>query len=351
MQRGTHSELANFGQPTRITFPARDGFPLQLTRVSNGTSENRTPVLLVHGAGVRSNIFNPPNAITLPQLLVAEGYDPWLLDWRGSIEAPPNPWTLDDAAVNDYPAAVAKVREVSGAQSIKAVIHCQGSTSFMMSAVAGLLPEVDTVISNAVALHTLVPPLSRAKSILATNTVGAMLDYVNPQWGLHVSGFWPRLIDFWVRSTHHECRNAVCKHSSFTYGSGFPTLWRHENLSDQTHEWLKGEFAHVPMSFFRQMQKCIAKGNLVSTGKYPELPADFCASEPKTDARFVFLGGQFNACFEARSMARTFDYFDKFAPGRHGFYELAGYGHLDVFIGKDAHHDIFPLILDELKSR
>jgi pimeloyl-ACP methyl ester carboxylesterase len=251
-----------------VPFTAGDRFGLKLHRFKSATPfVHRTPVILVHGAGVRSNIFSPPNEDTLPRVLSREGYDVWTLDWRGSIESTPNPWTLDDAAVWDYPAAVAKVREISGADTVKAVIHCQGSTSFMMSAVAGLLPEVETVVSNAVALHTLVPPLSRVKSAVATDTIGRAIDYVNPQWGLQVSGFWPRAIDFWVRATHHECRNAVCKHSSFTYGSGFPTLWLHQNLSDETHEWLKGEFAHVPMTFFRQMKRCIAKGNLVSSGK------------------------------------------------------------------------------------
>lgn len=29
---------------------------------------------------------------------------------------------------------------------------------------------------------------------------------------------------------------------------------------------------------------------------------------------------------------------------------LPGYGHLDVFLGKDAHHDVFPMLLDELNT-
>ena len=40
---------------------------------------------------------------------------------------------------------------------MKAVIHCQGSTSFTMSAVAGLVPEVKTIVTNAVSLHPVVP--------------------------------------------------------------------------------------------------------------------------------------------------------------------------------------------------
>lgn len=332
-------------QFAHVPFAAGDSLGLALHNLKTPSSlTKRVPVLLVHGAGVRSNIFSPPNEDTLPRALGRAGYDVWTIDWRGSIETPPNQWTLDDAAVHDFPAAVAKIREVTGADSIKAVVHGQGSTSFMMSITAGLLPQVDTVVSNGVALHPLVPPLARLKARFATATVGAMVDYMNPQWGLRATGFWPRLIDLWVRATHHECRNPVCKHASFTYGA----LWRHENLSDDTHKWLKGEFAHVPISFFRQMKRCIAKGSLVSTGKYDQLPADFVAQAPGTDARFVFLSGQHNVCFTPAGMARTYDYFERHAPGRHGFQELAGYGHLDVFIGRNAHRDVFPLIVDEL---
>ena len=45
----------------------------------------------------------------------------------------------------------------TGATDVKAIIHCQGSTSFMMSAIAGLVPQVKTIVSNAVSLHTVVP--------------------------------------------------------------------------------------------------------------------------------------------------------------------------------------------------
>ncbi len=333
----------------RIDFQASDGFPLNLVRCFNPSAKGPEPVLVVHGAGVRSGIFQPPTETTFVDALIAANFDVWLLNWRASIDLPPNEWTLEQAAVHDHPAAVRTVLDATGATSLKAVIHCQGSTSFMMSAVAGLLPDVTTIISNAVALHTRVPRLAQLKSRYATKVVAKYVKYLNPQWGLSAPRGWPTVIDWWVRSTHHECNNPVCKHSSFTFGAGFPTLWRHENLDDATHEWLKGEFAHVPLTFFQEMSKCIAAGHLVSSGKYSELPANFIGQAPKTDARFVFLAGEFNDCFIPDSQARTFDFFDHHAPGRHGFYELAGYGHLDVFIGKNAARDTFPLIIDELR--
>jgi cholesterol oxidase len=37
------------------------------------------------------------------------------------------------------------------------------------------------------------------------------------------------------------------------------------------------------------------------------------------------------------------------APGRHELRVVPGYGHIDTLIGKDAHLDVFPHILDFIK--
>ena len=334
--------------PEIVDFAARDGFGLNFHHYPGAESSSAGPVIVVHGAGVRANLFRPPTEETFVDALLDAGYDVWLLNWRASIDLKPNEWTLADAAMFDHPAAVKTVLERTGAKTAKAVIHCQGSTSFMMSIVSGQLPEITTVVSNAVALHPVVTRLAYMKSRYATNMVGKYVKYLNPQWGLSAPSGWPTVIDWFVRATHHECNNPVCKHTSFTFGAGFPTLWLHENLDDATHEWLKGEFAQVPMTVFHEMHDSNDAGALVSDGRHSELPRNFGAQAPKTDARFVFLGGQHNHCFVPESQQRTFDYFDRYAPGRHAFYELAGYGHLDVFIGKNAARDNFPLIIDEL---
>lgn len=328
-----------------------DGFRLVLQR-KNGGAVGSTPVLMVHGAGVRSRIFCPPrdNQLNLDDFLATAGFDVWNLDWRASIDQPPNEWTLDRAAMFDFPAAIKTITEVTGATEIKAMVHCQGSTSFMISLLAGRLPEVSMVVSNAVSLHPIVPTLARWKALYAVPSLGRFLPYLNPQWGISAPPGWPKVFDTYVRAIHHECNNPVCKWSSFTFGSGFPTLWSHENLDDATHDWLAGEFAHVPMSFFRQMSQSIKAGHLVMTGEFDELPDNIVAEGPRTDARVVLLAGADNACFLPESQARSFDYLEGHAPGRHSYYELPGYGHLDVFIGRNAPRDNFPLIVDELNK-
>jgi hypothetical protein len=219
----------------------------------------------------------------------------------------------------------------------------------MMSAVAGLVPEVKTIVANAVTLHPVIPEWSRFKITYLTPTVGRLLDYLNPQWGLYSPTTMSRLITLMVLLVHHECDNPVCKMVSFTYGAGFPALWAHENLNDETHEWLKREFAHVPITFFRQMARCVNEGHLVSVEGMSELPESFVAEPPQTDARFAFLAGERNHCFLPESQKKTFDFLDSYRRNYHSFHLFPTYGHLDVFMGKNAHRDVFPLILNELQ--
>ena len=97
--------------------------------------------MLVHGVGVRNEIWRPPNPYTLVDALHDAGYDVWMETWRASMDVPNNTWTLDQAAVLDHPLAVKLVLEQTGADSLQAITHCQGSTSFMMSACAGPRPR------------------------------------------------------------------------------------------------------------------------------------------------------------------------------------------------------------------
>jgi pimeloyl-ACP methyl ester carboxylesterase len=333
-----------------VEFTTRDGVRCNVINVRGTNAPAKGPVLLVHGAGVRANIFRAPTGRTLVDCLIDDGYDVWLENWRASIDVPHNHWTLDQAAVFDHPAAVRTVLDETGTDTLKAVIHCQGSTSFMMSAVAGLVPEVTTIVSNAVSLHPLVTRPAHLKLRYIVPLTARLLGYIDPRWG-ETGAPWivPKAMTAFVNATHRECRNGVCKMASYTYGSGKPTLWRHENLNAATHDWLSHEFAEVPLTFFRQMRRCVDAGRLLSVDARPELPADFTAQPARTDARFAFLAGDQNACFLPASQRRTFEWFDRHAPGRHSLHVLPGYGHLDVFMGKDAARDTFPTIIDELE--
>lgn len=339
------------GQLTEIVqLRAGDGHPLTLLHVTTAQEATRGPVVLVHGSGVRAEIFRPPLAHTFVNALLDDGWDVWLLNWRASIDFDPVSWTLDDAAVFDYPPAVAHILQATGAETLKAVVHCQGSTLFTMAAVAGLVPQVDTVISNAVSLHPVIPAFSRFKIGYLAPLIARVTPYLSPAWGYKTNGTFSRALRTAVRATHYECDNTVCRMVSFTYGSGRPALWRHENLDDATHAWISGEFADVPMTFFRQMHRSVKAGHLVPVGEVKGLPTSFVDAAPQTNARFVFLAGEKNRCFLPESQRRSFDHFQRYRPGKDSFHLLRGYGHLDVFFGQNAWRDTYPIILEELNK-
>ena len=337
----THTEV--------IPFRAGDGMALNLHHVTSSHPVTRGPVLLVHGAGVRADIFRTAGQPTIVDALLAEGWDVWLENWRASIDLPPNRWNLDQAAVHDHPAAVATVLEHTGADTLRALIHCQGSSSFALAAVAGLLPQVDTIVSNAMSLHPVVPRLSAFKLSRVVPLVALAMDYVDPHWGKTApTGFLQRRMVDAVRLTHRECGSGACRMVSFVYGAGHPALWSHENLSSGSHTWLADEFGPVPLTFFAQMARSVRAGRIVPTGSVPGLPDDPVAGPPRTDARFALVAGRDNLCFLPESQERTYDHLERHAPGRHSVHVVEGYGHLDVFMGRYAPRDTFPLILQEL---
>jgi hypothetical protein len=333
----------------KVPFTAGDGLECFLVNIRDAQKEpTKGPVIVVHGAGVRGNLFRPPVETTFVDYLVQNGYDVWLENWRASIDLPPTQWTLDKAAAYDHPRAVETIVAETGSDSVKAVIHCQGSTSFTMAAVAGLVPQVKTIVSNAVSLHTVVPPFSVVKIRFMLPLVGLLTKYLNPQWGIQAPTLAAKMLRLMGEATHHECDNPVCHQISLIYGSGFPALWSHDNLNTETHEWLTHEFADVSVRFFNQMGRCVREGHLVSVDGLAQLPADFVAEPPRTDARFAFIAGEQNLCFLPESQIRTFEYFDRQRPGYHSLHVVPGYGHLDVFMGRNAVRDTFPLMLAEL---
>jgi hypothetical protein len=335
-----------------IGFDADDPGHTQLTlhHIRSDQEPTRGPVLMVPGCGVRANLFyGAPRRPTIVETLVRHGYDVWVENWRGSIDLPPMSYTLDQAAVYDHPAAVRTIRRETGASEMKSVIHCQGSTSMMMSLIAGLVPEITTVVSNAVSLHVNVPLGSKLKALFFVPPCSLRLTGVDAQWAVRspsalASGF-ARMAKV-IRA--RDCDNEVCHFANYMYGVGPDLLWRHANIDSETHEWISREFGFCPLTLLSQLGRSQRAGHLVPVSGLSELPENLLADAPKTEARITFLAGSRNRLFLPVSQRRSFEYFDDRQPGRHSFYELPGYTHLDVMFGRNASADVFPLILRAL---
>jgi pimeloyl-ACP methyl ester carboxylesterase len=98
----------------------RDGVRLALWQVGSGRG---VPVVLTHGT-----FSNHKSCMAFADYLAALGFACWVLDWRGhgASERPQAPYTLDDVAMYDVPAAIEAVRARSGGQRLYWVGHSGG---------------------------------------------------------------------------------------------------------------------------------------------------------------------------------------------------------------------------------
>ena len=339
--RRTHVDEPHF-------FAADDGVSLTLIRVRGGAEPTKGPVLLVHGAGMRAEFFRPPATRSLVDLLLEDGWDVWMLNWRGSLDLDPRPWTLDDVARNDHPAAVRHILRETGASSVRAIAHCQGSTSLAMAVVAGLVPEVDVVVSNSVSLHPRVAGFSKIKLQVLRPLFQGRSPYVDVAWGDGPERGFGKITRSVVRLWHYECRNGSCNMASFALGSGHPALWHHRNLDPATHAWLSNEFGKIPLSLYAQMAKSQRAGHLVALTGTDGMPVHYAAAAPQSQARFALYTGADNRAFLPQSQKESYAFLERHQPGRHSLHVVPGYGHADVFVGHRAHVDVFPSMIEEL---
>jgi pimeloyl-ACP methyl ester carboxylesterase len=290
---------------------------------------DRQPVVLIPGVGTGAAVFLPPGQTGLPQTLIMAGYDVWLLDWRAKADTP---WTIEDVAREDIPQAIEQVATVTQ-RPVKIVAHCIGAITTMRAAIKGQLPDVTTIVTNAVSLHPVVPRASYIRMRTLLPWSWSYPTFLNPQWGTGTPGFWPTVFRLSAKYGLSGCADPTCKVIRWLYGE----VWDHKNLTDATHDWLLSQFHQVPVTFYQHLGRCIRRGQM-------DLP-----ERPQTTARCVFLAGEANRCFLDTGQMRSYQWlWDHSARRDHSLHVIPDYGHLDMFVGEHAERDIFPLILKEL---
>jgi hypothetical protein len=330
-----------------VGFETEDGRDGTLHNVRRDPDRpGRVPVLLIHGTGVRANLFyGAPGRASIVPFLVDAGFDVWLENWRASIDLPPQPYTLDDAARYDHPAAIARVLELTDRERLRVLCHCQGSTSFVITYLAGLAEPVERVVSSAVSLHPVVPALSRLKMTALVPVLGLATPYVSAQWGARPPTPVARAVATYARAWRRECDDPICALGNYMYGTGPDVLWRHANLDPETHHWTSREFGYAPFPFLRQMRKSVLAGHLVPVDGIDGLPPSYVDAELPSETPWTFVAGDRNRLFLSRSQERTFQHFHDRQPGIHSIAIVKGYGHLDVLFARNAPADSYPAIL------
>lgn len=331
-----------------------DGVEIQLARYRGGS---KGPVMVVHGAGVSSGMFLLPTVDEhFTQYLVKNGYDAWLLEWRASIRLPLRQFTLDQAAENDFPAALALIRERTRAGSVQAVVHCAGASAFFMALAAGCLPEVRCVSCSQIALHYAAPPATEIKCMLNLGDAFADLgvDYLSATEDPRHPVF-QKLFGEVVDLTNHECNSTVCHRITFMYGH----LYRHERLNAITHDRLSDQFGACNMTAFRHLAQIVKRGTAAKFdyGAEENLRR-YGSAEPPSYVRpehlripITFVSGELNQCYLPVSTERTFQWLQSVNdPRLYRRHVVPGYGHIDNFMGATANRDCYALFLEQLEA-
>lgn len=343
-------------------FATADGLGLQLTRfLRTEIAECEDVVLVVHGLTSSSDMFIMPEHENFVQHLLGQGFgDVWTLDYRGSCRFPYNLQrsrsNFDDIALFDHPAALAELRRHVGNRRIHIVAHCVGALTMSMALFGGSIDGIRSMIVNSVSLTPVVPAWSRIKLALgpwaADNLLAA--EYFNPAWRRQ-PGWSPGKLVAWAADlVHRECDSPECHMLSFMWGSGYPALFNHENLAPETHERLGDLFGGVSVHYYRHVSKMISAGNRAvkfepDNLRYAALPDDYLDHAAEVRTPILFLQGQDNRVF-ADSNIRCHAELEKLVPGRHRLHVVPGYGHQDIFMGKDAARDVFPPLVAFLKE-
>ena len=344
-------------------FTTDDGLGLSLLRFNRAKAgDTDDVVLVVHGLTTSSDMFIMPEHDNLVRFLLDHGFgDVWTLGYRMSNRYPYNRamhrYTMDEIAAFDFPAALRTLRDVVGqGRRIHVVTHCLGSVSFLMSLFGGAVDGIASVVANSAGLTPRVPAWSRVKLQFAPTIVERVLgfEYLDPAWGqepaLSRGWLFSKLVDL----AHPECGVSACHLLSLMWGTGWPALYNHSNLHQVTHERGGDLYGASGMHYYRHVRKMVEAGRAV---KYDErdpavahLPNDYLAGAAAIRTPVLLTTGDDNRVF-ADSNIECWKRLEEVAPGRHELEVFPGYGHQDVFMGKNVSRDVFPQMLEFLKRQ
>ena len=349
---------------------SHDGLELGLTRITRG--EAKASVLLLHGMTASADMFVLPETRNTVDVLLDNGYEAWLLDWRGSCRLPHNeaghPYTFDDVALHDIPAAVAAVRARIGARPLFVLAHCVGALTCALSLTAGLVPGLAGVVAQGVFLTPKMALGTRLRLSLL-GEIGRRQAKVIPVDFRRV-GLWSRYTPLFAlaslsaewstrRRGGPACADPTCQmlhHSAWGIGA---SLFVHDHLHPRTHDRPAELVGPAPTCILPHLRKVELARAVVAwhegDPRYRALPSNALDEAHRIDCPILLLSGSQNGLW-ADSNQLCADVLARRHPSLDVRYvEVPDYGHFDAFVGRAAALDVFPHITrwldDTLASR
>lgn len=325
-------------------FTTADGVELRLTRFQGGT---KGPVLLAPGFGTSTLAFSIDTVDTnLPEALFAAGYDVWLFDYRASpdLASSRTQFTLDDIARNDYPAAVAKVREVAQVPSVQVMAHCVGSMTLLMALLSGL-QGVRSAVCSALTFYPVSPLANRVRANLDLGQLLTAAHVETLTTDFDSQKLQDRLVDSVLKMfpSGEQCTSAVCRRILGIYGD----VYKHAMLNEATHAAIHEMFGVANTTTFNHIAKMVRAEKIVDKDGGDTYLTD--ANLKRLAIPITFLHGAENHLFLPEGSMRTLKTLAQANDATlYDRIEFPNYAHMDCFMGRDTARDIFPTIVSAL---
>jgi len=342
-------------QITTYPFSTADKLGLSMLRFLREPTDD--VVVIIHGLTTSSDMFIMPEHKNLVTFLHEHGYgDVFTLDFRMSNRFPYNLWrhgyTMDDCALYDFPAALDELRRIVGpGKRIHVICHCLGSVSFMMSLYAKQVDGIASVVSNSVSLTPRIRAWSKLKMFAAPFVLETLLDitYLDPRWDEDRGLTRGKVISKIVSAMHRECDVPACHMLSLMWGTGFPAVYRHENLADVTHRRGGDLYGGTSLNYHRHVRRMVNEGQAVKYApgnpRHAQLPDNYLQYAREIETPVLLITGRTN-CIFTDSQVETHRTLQELGCTNTELHVFETYGHQDVFMGKDVAKDVFPRLLE-----
>ena len=338
---GVRRELS-CGPLERIEFAGGDGSALYLHHTKGG---DRGPVIMAPGTGMTALTYCidtvPQNIV---EFLAAEGFDVWLFDWRTSplLDAHKRPYTLDDVARFDWPAAIEQVRHRAKEKQVSVLAHCLSCPCLLLSLLRGYTrPEdVRAVVASAVALHLKMTTVGTVKVNLRLDKLLPRSNMVH-QEPAELSG---QIADYaasmmsWVLPTSFSCSNRACYRQATTFGE----VILHSRLNEATHLMMGELIPECLMAFLKDVAIWVRHGSVLTSEDVRHLQ--------RLRLPIHFISGSENRMFVPEATEETFRLLcDANGPSYYKRKVYEQFGHVDCYVGNGAAQVIWPDIAHALE--
>lgn len=139
--------------------PAEIPVMICLTRYppsSSGSPRGLPPLVMIHGYSVSGNTFTHPSLkMSAAEYFSKQGRDVWVVDLRTSTAFPETaryPWSMEQVALVDIPAALLHIRGETG-QRVDVLAHCIGCVMLSMALLADDTANAISTRSHNVVQH------------------------------------------------------------------------------------------------------------------------------------------------------------------------------------------------------